>query len=157
MEKENYLNKMEQIVKRTHTLIKTEVTRMNCLLVLEDVRSDLTFKDMITVEIEAKRFLNDFKLNPFYRLNVFENTPIEEFKEDYLSILLDQQVNIIVFHSNLNPADMEDSRVYEFLYENTFDNTFIIIPTREVIVAGKWFFTLSKDIWNYEIDDFSKN
>jgi len=157
MEKENYLNIKELLFKRTHTRIRTEVERMNCLLVLEDIQSNLTPKDMITVQFEANHFLKNFSLTPFYRLTHYESTPLEQFKIDYISFLLERQINIIVFHSNLNPADMEDSRVYEFLYENTFDNTLIVIPTREVIVAKKWFFRLPEEMWNFHIDDFSKN
>ncbi len=157
MAKFNCTEKKEQLFKRTHTAVRTESERMNCLLILEDIHSEFTPKDMITVEIESTCFISDFKLYPFYRLTVFENTPLEKFKEDYFSLLLDQQVNIIVFHSNLNPDDIDNSRCYEFLYENTFDNTLIVIPTREVIVARKWFFRLSEDKWSFKIDDYSKN
>ena len=153
MEIINYTERKEQLFKRTHTTVKTEMDWMNCLLILEDIHSDFTPKDMIAVQFEANRFLYDFKLAPSHRIMIYESNPIEQFKNDYFSLLLDEQVNIIVFHSNLNTDDMENSRCYEFLYENTFDNTLIVIPTREVIVARKWFFSLSEEMWSFQIDD----
>lgn len=157
MKNSDYSEKRDQLLKRTHTTVKSEPERMNCLLIMEDIHSDSTPKDMITVEFEANTFMSHFKLNPLNRIYFYENSSKDEFKWDYLSLLIMKQVNVIIFNSNLNPGDLENSRCYEFLYENIFDNILIIIPMRKLIVARKWFFTLSKDIWNYEIDDFNKN